>query len=97
MAREITEELGVAATVAPILDSWVYEVFAGVYVFIVAYRCFAKEPFGLRFSREHEAVGLFSLEELDLVNAPAGCKRSVRTWIRLSNNSGSVGRRKADD
>ena len=97
VAREITEELGTTVTVGPILDSWVYEVFVSVRVFVVTYGCFAQESFGLWFSREHEAVGLFGLEALDPMNAPAGYKSSVRTWLCLSNNSRSVGRWKADD
>ena len=89
VAREIEEELGVSVTVGSILDSWVYEVLPGSYVFIVTYGCFAKEPFVLRHSPEHEAVGLFGVEDLSRVKVPEGYRNSVRAWIEWPNNETS--------
>ena len=39
VAREITEEVGLAVKVGAILDTWVYHISEGVYVLIVTYGC----------------------------------------------------------
>lgn len=96
LAREMNEELGVTVSVGPILDSWMYEIFTDAYVLIVTYGCFAQGQVEFRVSSEHEDVGLFGLEDLPFVNAPAGYKNSVKTWMESSNSQLS-GTEKADD
>ena len=89
VAREMMEELGVPVFVERILDSWVYEALPSNYVLIVTYGCFAKETFDLRHSLEHEAVGLFGVEDLPRVKVPEGYRNSVRAWIEWPNNETS--------
>ena len=83
VAREIMEELGVSVTVGPILDSWIYEVYPEVRVFIVTYGCFAEDFSEIRHSTEHKAIGFFGLEDLESLNAPLGYKKSVKNWFQM--------------
>ncbi len=100
VAREVMEELGVHVSVGPLLNCWVYEVLPGHHVFVVAYGCFAGQPFEPRHSTEHEAVGLFDQEDLASAEVPEGYKASVRLWVGSpevsSPEDGVSGRGKAD-
>jgi mutator protein MutT len=87
LAREIREELGLAATPASLLDVWVYEVPADAPdtgVLIVTYGCLA-EPFDeIRWSTEHRSGRLASLDELAHLPMPDGYRRSIRAWAAAS-------------
>lgn len=83
--REISEELGINATVRTILDTWVYEVYENAAVFIVTYGCLADPAETLTLSDEHRDLGLFSLEEIEGLIMPEGYKRSIRHWFTKLN------------
>jgi 8-oxo-dGTP pyrophosphatase MutT (NUDIX family) len=79
--REIDEELGLAATVGPLLDAWVYHIFEGVDVLILTYGCYPAPFSQLTHSPEHKAVGLFHPEEISSLPMPEGYKKSIQTWL----------------
>jgi ribosomal protein S18 acetylase RimI-like enzyme/8-oxo-dGTP pyrophosphatase MutT (NUDIX family) len=80
VAREVGEELGLAVTTGPILDSWLYHIFAGADVLIVTYGCHAPPFEGVRSSAEHREARLVRLDELDALPMPEGYRRSIRAW-----------------
>jgi 8-oxo-dGTP pyrophosphatase MutT (NUDIX family) len=80
VAREIAEELGVAARADQLLDTWVYEVLPGRRVLIVTFGCTAEKPDELLLSNEHDEVGVFPVSALDELVVPAGYRRSIRRW-----------------
>ncbi|HWK43893.1 MAG TPA: NUDIX domain-containing protein [Stellaceae bacterium] len=86
LAREIDEELGIAVEVGPILDSWCYEPLPGRIVVIVTYGCQADSAVQPRLSHEHRALGLFTVPELDGLRLPAGYRRSIDHWLKLSRS-----------
>jgi mutator protein MutT len=80
VAREIAEEVGLHVKIGPLLDSWVYHIAAGVDVLILTYGCYP-EPFSaVTHSSEHQAVGLFTLPDVQTLHMPAGYKRSIHAW-----------------
>jgi mutator protein MutT len=87
LVREIREELGLAATPASLLDVWVYQLPADAPdtgVLIVTYGCVA-EPFDdIRWSPEHRAGRLASLDEVARLPMPKGYRRSIRAWAATS-------------
>jgi ribosomal protein S18 acetylase RimI-like enzyme/8-oxo-dGTP pyrophosphatase MutT (NUDIX family) len=80
VAREVGEELGLAVTTGPILDSWLYHIFEGADVLVVTYGCQAPPFDGLRLSAEHREARLVRLDELDALPMPEGYRRSIRAW-----------------
>ncbi|MDX2219584.1 MAG: NUDIX hydrolase [Burkholderiales bacterium] len=76
LVREIREELGIEATVGPILDSYLFEVLPGRHVFIVTYACHAPGAFRPRVSDEHLAWALFRRDALP-DTLPAGYRASI--------------------
>ena len=78
--REIHEELGLHVTTGPLLDSWVYHITAGVDVLIVTYGCFPAPFSAVTHSPEHQAVGLFTVEEVQTLPMPQGYKKSIQAW-----------------
>jgi 8-oxo-dGTP pyrophosphatase MutT (NUDIX family) len=83
--REIEEELGLIATISPLLDSWVYHIFEGIDVLILTYGC-SPTPFSeVTHSSEHKAVGLFRPEEVPTLRMPEGYKHSIQTWVNFLN------------
>ena len=83
LRREIAEELAIAVAVERVLDCWLYRVRSGVEVVIVTYGC-RTDATAVRHSAEHDAVGLFGVDELAALPMPEGYRRSVRDWRRLS-------------
>ena len=81
VVREIEEELGLAVTLGPLLDSWVYHIFEGVDVLILTYGSYPTPFSEITHSPEHKAVGLFSPEEVPSLRMPEGYKKSIQTWI----------------
>lgn len=81
--REIEEELGIKAEVAGILDTWLFEVLPGKFVFIATYACTTKESVAemLQISHEHKELGLFPLEEALALNMPDGYKASLKRYV----------------
>lgn len=79
LAREIMEELGLAVTVGPLLDSYVFEVIPGKRVFIVTYGCTLAGPFAPAISDEHTHFGVFAPDSLPHP-LPAGYRASIDNW-----------------
>jgi mutator protein MutT len=80
VTREIDEELGLCVTTGPLLDSWVYHIAAGVEVLILTYGCYPTPFTQVTHSPEHKAVGLFTLQEVQILRMPEGYKKSIRAW-----------------
>lgn len=80
LAREIAEELNIAAEVADILDSWVYSIAPEVDVLIVTYGCRVHGLGGMAVSPEHKERATFALHEIAGLNMPAGYKASIHAW-----------------
>jgi 8-oxo-dGTP pyrophosphatase MutT (NUDIX family) len=80
LMREFAEELGIAVTVGPILDCWVYEVIPGRHVVIVTYGVARADRAALRHSAEHRRSGCFTLAEIATLPMPEGYRRSIRDW-----------------
>lgn len=81
VVREIREELGVAVSAGPLLDSWVYHIHPGVDVLIVTYGCIVAPCPRFVRSSEHKALGQFREQEIDALNMPGNYKQSVVTWF----------------
>jgi len=87
VVREVAEELGLQVKTGPLLDTWVYHIAAGVDVLIVTYGCYP-EPFStVTHSPEHKAVGLFTWQEVQTLQMPAGYKKSIDTWAEYLASS----------
>ncbi len=84
--REIHEELGLEATIGPLLDAWVYHIFEGRDVLILTYGCFPTPFSQVTHSPEHKAVGLFRLDEVSSLRMPDGYKQSIQKWIDSLNH-----------
>lgn len=82
LAREIAEELGLAARPERILDSWLYRIRPGIEVVIVTYACEALVGAAPRLSAEHKKLGLFAPDEIAALNMPEGYKASIRAALR---------------
>jgi 8-oxo-dGTP pyrophosphatase MutT (NUDIX family) len=80
VAREMAEELGLAARADRLLDTWVHEVLPRRRVLIVTFGCSAERPSDLKLSDEHDDVGIFPLSALDDLVMPAGYRTSIRRW-----------------
>lgn len=83
LAREIAEELGIAACVEAILDSYVFEVIPGRHVFIVTYACTVVGDFSPKVSHEHLQWAVFRTAALP-DNLPVGYRRSIQAACGLS-------------
>jgi 8-oxo-dGTP pyrophosphatase MutT (NUDIX family) len=81
VVREIDEELGLAVTIGPLLDAWVYHIFEGRDVLILTYGCHPTPFSQVTHSPEHKAVGLFHPEEIPLLRMPEGYKKSIQMWL----------------
>jgi 8-oxo-dGTP pyrophosphatase MutT (NUDIX family) len=81
VAREIEEELGLAVTVGPLLDCWLYEPVAGRRVLIVTYGCVPADDRTPRLSDEHRALDWFAAGALDGIALPAGYRRAITRWF----------------
>jgi 8-oxo-dGTP pyrophosphatase MutT (NUDIX family) len=83
LAREVEEELGIAANVGPLLDCWIYEVLPKREVLIVTYGLHRRDSSILRVSAEHRRIGLFSLDQIERIPFPRGYHRAVHAWAQL--------------
>lgn len=85
--REIHEELGVAAAVDRLLDTWLYRIAGHGEVLIVTYLCRLTGPPHWRVSDEHRALRHAALSELDALPMPEGYRRSVRAVLAAAPDS----------
>jgi len=94
LAREIHEELDLHATAGPLLDVWVYRAWPSAPdsdVVVVTYGCLV-EPFEkIRWSAEHRAGRLVTLDELPHLVLPDGYRRSIRAWAAVSGGQVRAG------
>ena len=81
VAREITEETGLAVVAGPILDSWQYHIGEGRDVLIVTYGCHPEGNQSPTLSNEHKEIGFFTQAEVGDLNMPAGYKHSIQSWF----------------
>ena len=81
VAREITEETGLAVTAGPILDAWQYHIGEGCDVVIVTYGCHSDSSETPMLSDEHQEIGFFTQADVASLNMPAGYKQSIRSWF----------------
>lgn len=77
--REINEELSLTVVAEELLDTYLFEVIPGKYVFIVTYGCTLKSSFVPRISNEHKQIGTFPLDRLPS-NLPQGYRSSIAAW-----------------
>ena len=90
VAREITEETGLAVVAGPILDSWQYHIGEGRDVLIVTYGCHPDGTESPRLSSEHKEIGFFTEAEVAGLNMPAGYKHSIHSWFtHLAETNGT--------
>ena len=87
LVREVQEELAIAVSVHDILDSWRYEVGGGEVV-IVTYGCRPLGEAKPAISAEHQALGLFGVDEIGTLGMPEGYRRSIREWDRRLREQG---------
>ena len=80
LAREMSEELGLAIEPECILDSWTYTIVPGVDVLILAYGCLESSRGEAVLSDEHRELRWFPLAEIDALTMPEGYKASIRAW-----------------
>jgi ADP-ribose pyrophosphatase YjhB (NUDIX family) len=80
VVREITEEVGWAVTVGPLLDVWQYHVRPGTDVLIVTYGCHTDAGGEPVVSHEHKEAGLFAEDDIPLLRMPDGYKASIAAW-----------------
>lgn len=81
VAREVTEETGLAVTTGPILDAWQYHIREGSDVVIITYGCPADPGQTPVVSSEHTDIGPFTHAEIADLTMPAGYKRSITAWF----------------
>jgi 8-oxo-dGTP pyrophosphatase MutT (NUDIX family) len=82
LARELAEELGVAAAAGRILSSALFEVVPGRPVFVVTYEAvIAGELTHFKVSAEHRQVRAVPLAELDRMPLPAPYRRGIREAV----------------
>ncbi len=85
LAREIAEELGIAVTVGPILDSWVYEITPEVRVLINTFGCTEDGRAPAILSDEHAAVAWFDVGALGALPMPDGYRQAIAAWVRAGS------------
>ncbi|WP_231974306.1 NUDIX hydrolase [Pseudonocardia sp. HH130630-07] len=85
VAREVFEETQWKVATGPILDSWMYYIDeVERHVFIVTYGCRPISETEPVLSHEHKEIGLFSQPEVNALTMPAGYRRSISAWHRLT-------------
>ena len=80
LAREFSEELSVAVAIADPIDSYLFEVIPGRFVFIITYGCTLAGEFKPEISHEHTEHCLWPVERLSELNLPPGYRRSIEKW-----------------
>jgi 8-oxo-dGTP pyrophosphatase MutT (NUDIX family) len=80
LAREISEELGIAVEIEDLLDCWRYPVRPDKEVLIVTYGVKPLAQAELRLSFEHKALGRFAVADIADLRMPEGYRRSIRYW-----------------
>jgi 8-oxo-dGTP pyrophosphatase MutT (NUDIX family) len=78
--REIKEELNLDVVVESIVDTWLYDIKGKIKVLIITYKCKLKNTahHQITISHEHKEVGLFLINEIEILNMPDGYKNSIK-------------------
>lgn len=84
VVREIAEELNVTATVATLLDTWVYKIDHERIVLIITFGMEAPSLDALACSNEHKECRTFALDDVASLNMPAGYKQSIQRFVEWS-------------
>jgi len=92
LAREIREETGLTATVASLVDAWVFEVTPGKKVLVLEYACRLKGKGGVTISHEHSRHAWLALADMAREPLPRGYLRGIRRAASLLRRGG--GKRK---
>lgn len=77
VARECREELGLDVTVGELLGSWLFQVVPDKRVVIICFYAEALPDSEPVISHEHNAFGLYALDELDELNLPDGYRQAI--------------------
>ena len=83
LAREIREELGVAATIGPRLADDPFEVLPGRVVRVVSYGCAIAGSGKLRISDEHVDLLWAPVDALGDLPIPSVYRRAIGLWVFL--------------
>jgi len=83
LSREIREELNLDVQVDHPVDTYLFEVIPGRYVFIATYVCNLIGAFSPSLSHEHKKLGLFAPDALPN-NLPDGYRRSIEAICQAS-------------
>ncbi len=83
LSREIREELNLDVQVDHPVDTYLFEVIQGRYVFIATYVCNLIGAFSPSLSHEHKKLGLFAPDALPN-NLPDGYRRSIEAICQAS-------------
>jgi mutator protein MutT len=90
LAREIREETGLTATVASLVDAWVFEVTPGKKVLILEYACRLKGKRGVTISHEHSQHVWLPMADMAREPLPRGYVRGIRRAVRLVTKEGKM-------
>ncbi|MBD2341567.1 NUDIX domain-containing protein [Calothrix sp. FACHB-156] len=83
VVREIEEELGLRVKIGSLLDTWIYHISEEAIVLIITYGCYPESFSQMTYSLEHKDVGLFTLEEVNILKMPQGYKKSIQKWFAI--------------
>jgi mutator protein MutT len=88
LTREIREETGLTASVASLVDAWVFEVTPGKKVLILEYACRLKGKGCLTISHEHSRHAWLALADMPREPLPRGYVRGIRRAASLLRRGG---------
>ena len=90
LAREIREETGLMASVASLVDAWVYEVTPRKQVLILEYACRSNGRREVTLSHEHADHAWLPLASLEREALPRGYLRGIRRAVGLVREKGRM-------
>jgi mutator protein MutT len=90
LTREIREETGLKASVASLVDAWVFEVTPGTKVLVLEYACRLKGKGGVTISHEHSQHAWLALATVKREPLPKGYLRGIRRAVRLVTKEGGM-------
>jgi 8-oxo-dGTP pyrophosphatase MutT (NUDIX family) len=79
--REILEETGLQERAGPLLRSWIFEVFSGKRVLVLAHGCrLESSPSSVLVSTEHTEVTFVDTSRLGSIALPDGYRSAIDGW-----------------
>ena len=85
IARELTEEAGVAVRIGDLVDIWYYQIPGAGSVAIASYIAYLDDSADIVPSEEHTELQFFGVDELAGLNMPTGYKTTIRAASRLAS------------